>query len=927
MNSFFCEIKKYTFTSHLVLLAILFIISLPITAQAQSNSNSNNIFYHPAQEDQAWVYNGDETYTSTGLNGGSGLRVFKDIYKGDQVFVSFNISEPLEEGSLFARVDGKRAFLAKGETHFSYVFSVSSEKTNDLRVGVDTFPRKDIVLSNIEFILISADSPVENTPPVANSGEDQIVVSNSLVTLDASGSSDKESDLTYLWTQTDNSGIVIDLLDNKSIQPKFNAPILEAGDTLSFELTVTDAEGVSAKDKIKVIVIPENTTELPYENIFYHPAQEDQAWIYNGNESYTSTGLNGNSGLRIFKKIFKGDQVLVTFDINEAYNIGDLFARVDGQKENFTKGSNTFSSLFTVHNNETVDLRIGADIFPKEGVVLSNIQFTLIPLNKNSNPNTSPIADAGQSQIVMTGDEVTLDASGSGDAEGDIYFEWSQIDNTGYNIKLDNKNAEKPIFISPNSTGSQTYSFELKVTDEDGLSSKSLVDIQSIPDLSLRFTPSKDTKIIYVSSSIGDDSLAKAASSADIINPINPNTTIYPFKTLKAAMGELRSGYPDWILLKRGDTWTNENLGTLSKSGRNVNEPILLSYYGNSGDRPIIKTGDKTGLYVHRVTSNIAIVGLDFYAHKRDPHSPDFIDSEISEPGLRFLGGGENILIEDTVVRFFKDNITIESYDGNTFKNFTLRGSIIKNSYSYTSHSQGLYLAGVDGILIEGNFFDHNGWNLDIPKAEATKYNHNIYIQHSNIGKNVVVRNNIIARGSSHGIQGRPAGLYENNLFIENSISLLIGDNEGHPMDNGFDAIARNNVILRGKKMNTTGNWKSTTDAIWGMDIDSKSKNTLIEGNIIANVKDQGLSQMAMKMVNSVTYNQNIIYKWHEPEDMFDDSWPNYTATIENYMASIGAEETLDEFLKQCGSRKINEPKIDYTAKMVNNYFREAFKK
>lgn len=51
------------------------------------------------------------------------------------------------------------------------------------------------------------------------------------------------------------------------------------------------------------------------------------------------------------------------------------------------------------------------------------------------------------------------------------------------------------------------------------------------------------------------------------------------------------------------------------------------------------------------------------------------------------------------------------------------------------------------GLLIEGNFLDHNGWNESLTDANPTVYNHNLY---TNVGvKNLVVKDNILTHAST----------------------------------------------------------------------------------------------------------------------------------------------------------------------------------
>lgn len=90
-----------------------------------------------------------------------------------------------------------------------------------------------------------------------------------------------------------------------------------------------------------------------------------------------------------------------------------------------------------------------------------------------------------------------------------------------------------------------------------------------------RFSPSADSRIIYVSDSDGDDATGKVYGQSDravSADPRNPSRDIKPFKTFSAAFKHTRDGYPDWILLKRGDTFYGS---VATRNGRSDNEPFL----------------------------------------------------------------------------------------------------------------------------------------------------------------------------------------------------------------------------------------------------------------------------------------------------------------------------------------------------------------
>jgi len=134
---------------------------------------------------------------------------------------------------------------------------------------------------------------VVNEPPVADAGEDKNVVEGTTVILDGSGSSDPDGDIAaYQWTQTE--GTAVALSDSTAAQPSFTASdTWTEGETLTFELTVEDAEGLEDSDTCTVTV--HDTVEPPPIPPVNEPpvadAGEDQA-VSEG----TTVTLDGSHG-------------------------------------------------------------------------------------------------------------------------------------------------------------------------------------------------------------------------------------------------------------------------------------------------------------------------------------------------------------------------------------------------------------------------------------------------------------------------------------------------------------------------------------------------------------------------------------------------------------------------------------------------------
>jgi len=149
-----------------------------------------------------------------------------------------------------------------------------------------------------------------------------------------------------------------------------------------------------------------------------------------------------------------------------------------------------YNTMFNNNNNNIDNVGI-SNSNPRSSIKVTSIdQQVPEPITSSSqNDRSQPTNYSGNDHqyipnlVVNGGSPVTLDGSLSYDPDGNqIIFAWTQI--AGPSVIISDANTPKAKFIAPNALTDKIMSFELTVTDENGLSDSGIVQITVIPSTS-----------------------------------------------------------------------------------------------------------------------------------------------------------------------------------------------------------------------------------------------------------------------------------------------------------------------------------------------------------------------------------------------------------------------------------------------------------
>lgn len=280
--------------------------------------------------------------------------------------------------------------------------------------------------------------PTANLLPVADAGSDQSVDEQSLVTLSGSATDGDGTIAAFAWTQLSGTSVTLVAADTASAS--FTAPTLLAAETLQFQLSVTDNEGGTASDTVKVTVNPVNANPVISAGL-------DQSVDEQSSVTLSANASDSDGTIESY---------LWTQTAGTAVMLSDAISGSAAFTAPTLTQAETLSFTVLVTDNEG-------------GQASDSVSVTVNPVN------AAPTVDAGNNQSVAEQVTVTLSATAS-DSDGSIAgYQWTQISGTG--VSLSSATSATTTFTSPDVSQTETLVFQVTVTDNEGASTSDSLNV------------------------------------------------------------------------------------------------------------------------------------------------------------------------------------------------------------------------------------------------------------------------------------------------------------------------------------------------------------------------------------------------------------------------------------------------------------------
>ena len=372
-------------------------------------------------------------------------------------------------------------------------------------------------LANVEAQdSVSFSVNVSAAPPTAEAGVDQSVVQGDTVQLDGSASTDNGTIVQYAWQQTAGSSVVS--FNTSAASPTFTAPNVAGNESYTFQLTVTDNDGLTDSDTVTITIRDQASafaddfsanTISSYSQSSNNPVASFTLDAQRGfmqtadNVGLTigrSLGTTTNFGVFSMEflpiqtypaggiaeiRLLQDDNNYYQIRNTNGYGPGDLRKVVGG----VVVDSQPFAAEFALNDLYSLALAFAPDsatAFGFGNAVTVNSNTTAIDVNRfeidfvqldgyidnldlQITQNVPPVVMAGFDKRTETGATVSFDASAN-DLDGTVVaYSWTQI--SGPTAALSNATANNPSMTAPFVSATTDLVYQVVAIDNEGASS------------------------------------------------------------------------------------------------------------------------------------------------------------------------------------------------------------------------------------------------------------------------------------------------------------------------------------------------------------------------------------------------------------------------------------------------------------------------
>lgn len=340
--------------------------------------------------------------------------------------------------------------------------------------------------------------------------------------------------------------------------------------------------------------------------------------------------------------------------------------------------------------------------------------------------------------------------------------------------------------------------------------------------------------------------------SAELALDVNAGMQVW-----SAINGTRAGANSNWLLFERGHQYDNlSNLVPWGTQGEDPLHPVHITAYGE-GRKPVLNSS--VNIFGDRPVENVVFSDLDLKRGFTSLEGSNLIldnlsvtntSTEAGKMGIH-ISNGTGITIHDTAVT---DVYYLRPPNGGA-------------NWVGNEMASGLLMQYNSGVMVEGSFFDHNGWapNYNNNGGQLPDvFSHNVYINWNNT--DVTFRENITMRASNNGVMIRSGGFLENNVILDsNSGGVVSGGNfDGSGMIGNF-------TLFSGNVITSAGHRQSRFTGLLSQGFENSGNDTTLIHNIIAHLADpNNLAEIRSKTAinlglsnnNKPFYDDTIIYNW-----------------------------------------------------------------